>query len=251
MVMYAMEKFRPYLLCSKVIVYTDHSALKHLLEKKDVKLHLIRWILLLQEFNLKIKDKAGTKNVIADHLFRLIVESHDALIDDAFPDEHLMAISTGQAPWLTNFANFLASRILPHDLSSHQRKKFLHDIKTYFWEEPFLYKLCKDGIYRRCLPEEEINSVIVFCHNSPCGGHSSTSKTATKVLQVGFFWPLLFKDVHDYVCFCDRCQWMAIYLERMRCPLTSFLKLRSLMFGASTSWAISYPQGATSTFWSQ
>ena len=54
-----MEKFRPYLLYSKVIVYTDHLAPKHHLEKKDVKPHVIRWILLLQEFNLDIKDKVG------------------------------------------------------------------------------------------------------------------------------------------------------------------------------------------------
>ena len=76
-VVYVMEKFHPYLLCSKVMVYTDHSALKHLLEKKDAKPHLIRWILLLQEFDLEIKDKAGAENVIADHLSRLVIESED------------------------------------------------------------------------------------------------------------------------------------------------------------------------------
>ena len=90
-----MEKFRPYLLCSKVIMYTDHSALRHLLEKKDAKPRLIRWILLLQEFDLEIKDKAGAENVVADHLSRLLVESHDTPIDDTFPDEHLMGIESG------------------------------------------------------------------------------------------------------------------------------------------------------------
>ena len=155
-VVYAMEKFRPYLLCSKVIVYTDHSALKHLLDKKDAKPRLIRWILLLQEFDLEIKDKAGAENVVADHLSRLLVESQDAPINDAFPDERLMGISTGQAPWFADFANYLAAGLLPQGLSSHQKKKFFYDLRSYFWEEPFLFKLCKDGIYRRCLPEEEI-----------------------------------------------------------------------------------------------
>jgi len=71
-----MEKCRPYLLCSKVIIYTDHAALKYLLDKKDAKSPLIQWILLLQEFDLEIKDKARVENIIADHLSRLIVESH-------------------------------------------------------------------------------------------------------------------------------------------------------------------------------
>ena len=70
-----MEKFRLYLFCSKVIVYTDHTALKHLLDEKDAKPRLIRWILLLQEFDLEIMDKAGAENVVAYHLSRLFVES--------------------------------------------------------------------------------------------------------------------------------------------------------------------------------
>jgi len=105
-VVYVMEKFRPYLLCSKIIVYTNHSALKHLLEKKDAKPRPIRWILLLQEFDLEIKDKAGVENVVVDHLSRLVVESHNIPIDDAFPDEHLMGITSGQAPWFADYANY-------------------------------------------------------------------------------------------------------------------------------------------------
>ena len=132
MVVYAIEKFRPYLLCSKVIVYNDHSALKHFIEKKDATPRLIRWILLLQEFDLEIKDTAGAENVVADHLSRLVIESHDIPIDDAFPDQHLMGITSRQAPWFADYANYLASGILPHDLSSHQKKKFLHDVKMYF-----------------------------------------------------------------------------------------------------------------------
>ena len=97
-VVYAMEKFHPYLLYSKVIVYTDHVALKHLLGKKDVKPRLIRWILLLQQFDLEIKDKEGVENVVADHLSRLIVESQDTPINDTFPDVHLVVISIEQVP---------------------------------------------------------------------------------------------------------------------------------------------------------
>ena len=73
-VVYALDKFRSYLLGSKVVVYTDHAALRHLLTKKETKPRLIRWILLLQEFNLEIRDKKGSENVVADHLSRLTIE---------------------------------------------------------------------------------------------------------------------------------------------------------------------------------
>ena len=85
--MFAFDKFRPYLIGNRVIVHTDHSAIKYLVTKKDVKPRLIRWVLLLQEFDLEIKDKKGTENLVADHLSRLEGSSKEIQINDDFPDE--------------------------------------------------------------------------------------------------------------------------------------------------------------------
>ena len=88
----AFEKFRSYLVGAKVIVYTDHAAIRYLLSMKDAKPRLIRWILLLQEFDLEIRDKKGSENSVADHLSRLPASSRekdDPPIHDSFPDEHL------------------------------------------------------------------------------------------------------------------------------------------------------------------
>jgi hypothetical protein len=70
-VVFAFEKFRSYILNSKVIVYTDHATIIYLLSNKDAKPRLIRWILLLQEFEMEIRDKKGSDNVVADHLSRM------------------------------------------------------------------------------------------------------------------------------------------------------------------------------------
>jgi hypothetical protein len=75
-VVFAIGKFMSYLVGAKVIVYIDHDALKYLLMKKDAKPHLIQWILLLQEFDLKIRDKKGVENSVADHLSRLQFEKY-------------------------------------------------------------------------------------------------------------------------------------------------------------------------------
>ena len=93
-VVFAVDKFRSYLLGSKIIIYTDHSAIRHLLAKKDAKPRLMRWVLLLQEFDLEIKDKKGSENLVADHLSRLEkeVDSAPKPISDSFPDEFLLVM---------------------------------------------------------------------------------------------------------------------------------------------------------------
>ena len=139
---FACEKFRPYILGSHVIIHTNHDVIKYLMAKKDAKPRLIRWVLLLQEFDLEIKNKKGSENVIADHLS--ILEKPTKVekgieIAKKIPDEKLFQLSI-QVPWYANIVNYLACRIIPPKFSYQQKRKLRTDSIFYIWDDPLLFK---------------------------------------------------------------------------------------------------------------
>lgn len=184
---------------------------------------MIRWILLLQEFNLTIKDKKWVENVVADHLSRLEFKDtvEELPIQDDFPDEHLFAIS--QVPWYANIVNYLVSNESPSTWSAQDKHKFLVEVRNFYWDDPYLYKYCPDQIMRHCIPDGEINSVLQFCHSLACGGHFSMKKTAAKILQSGLYWPPLFKDTNNFCHSCERCQKLGALSRRNMMPLNPIL----------------------------
>ncbi|GJS44569.1 hypothetical protein Tco_0594690 [Tanacetum coccineum] len=126
----------------------------------------------IEEFDIEIHNKKGAENLAANHLSRL--ENPDlgkltrAEIRDLFPEERLMAISDkGNEPWYADYANYLASRLLPF-LSTHQEKqKFFSNLRHYFWDEPFIFKQCADRIIRRCVGIDEAAQILQQCHSGP------------------------------------------------------------------------------------
>ncbi|GJY79456.1 reverse transcriptase domain-containing protein [Tanacetum coccineum] len=118
-IVFAFDEFLLCLVLLKTIVHTDHSALSHLFKKQDAKPRLIRWIMLLQEFDIKIKDRKGTKNVAADHLSRIENDetSDDNVVNDNFPGETLMETNTEDEPWFADFAKYLVSNIIPKGMT--------------------------------------------------------------------------------------------------------------------------------------
>nr|GEX32402.1 reverse transcriptase domain-containing protein [Tanacetum cinerariifolium] len=209
-VVYAFEKFRPYLVLSKSIVYTDHSALKHLLNKQDTKPRLLRWVLLLQEFDITILDKKGYENLAADHLSRLENPHKDVLenkdINENFLLETLGSLSSDSTPWFADIANFHARNFIKKGLTSQQKKNFFKDVKHYFWDDPYLFRIYADQIIRRYVHGKEAFDILKACHEGPIGGHHGANLTAKKVFDAGFFWPSIYRDAHDMIKFCDTCQ---------------------------------------------
>nr|GEU73425.1 reverse transcriptase domain-containing protein [Tanacetum cinerariifolium] len=184
-IVYAFEKFRPYLVLSKSIVYTDHSALKYLFSKQDAKPRLIQWVLILQEFDIIIRDKKGTENLAADHL-SILENPHNDVFEDKDINENFPLETLG--------------------MSSQQKKKFFKDAKHYFWDDPYLFWICADQIIRRCVHGQEAYDILKAYHEGPTGGHHGANFAGKKVFDAGFFWPTIYRDAHNLVKSCDICQ---------------------------------------------
>ncbi|GJV44188.1 reverse transcriptase domain-containing protein [Tanacetum coccineum] len=135
-------------------------------------------ILLLQEFNKEIKDRKGTENVAADHLSRIENDetSDDSEVDDNFPGETLIEINTKDEPWFADFANYLVGDIIPKGMAYQQKNKFFSDLKHYFWEEPYLFKVCSDVVVEyvskwveaQALPTNDALVVVAFLKKLFC-----------------------------------------------------------------------------------
>ncbi|GJY77011.1 reverse transcriptase domain-containing protein [Tanacetum coccineum] len=109
----------------------------------------------IKEFDIEIKDRKGIENVTADHLSWIENKetSDDSEVDDHFPRENLMEMNTEDEPWFADFANYLASDIIPKGMTYQQNNNFFSDIKHYLWEEPYLFKVCSDSMIRRIIHE--------------------------------------------------------------------------------------------------
>jgi hypothetical protein len=183
-VVFSMDKFRSHLVGAKIVVYTDHAALKYLLTKKDAKPCLIRWILLLQEFDLKIKDKKGIENSIPYHLSSMHFTNMQELpINDFLRDEMLIKVMDS-TPWYANIVNFMVAGFVP---LGENKKKLIYKSRHHLWDDPYLCRVCSDSLLRRCVPTSEGIRIIEKCHAAPYGGNYGVFLTQAKIWKADSF----------------------------------------------------------------
>nr|GEZ58333.1 DNA-directed DNA polymerase [Tanacetum cinerariifolium] len=216
------------LMCDASDFALDHSTLKYLFAKKDAKARLLRWVLLLKEFNFKVLDTKGAKNLAADHLSRLENPYENMLdpkeINETFPLETLSMVTFRgdfSTPWFADFANYHAGNFNVKGMSCQQKNKFFKDVKNYFLDDPFLFKIYADQVIRRCVHGKEALDILEACHNGPTRGHHGTNLTAKKVFDAGFFWPTIYKDAHEFVKNCESCQRKGKISQRDEMPQNS------------------------------
>ncbi|GKE53251.1 reverse transcriptase domain-containing protein [Tanacetum coccineum] len=130
-------------------------------------------------------------------------------ITDKFPDKNLMILKSklnDEEPWYTDYINYIVGKVVPPKWTPERRKRFFSQVRNYFWDEPFAFRLCPDNVMRRCVAGNEILEILAYCHTGPTRGHHNSSITGRKVYEAGFYWPSIFKDAKDYLIKCDACQ---------------------------------------------
>jgi soluble cytochrome b562 len=202
-VVFAIKKFRSYLVGAKVFVYTNRATLKILLTKKDAKPRLIRWVLLLQEFDLEIKDRKGVEDIVANKLLHMQVANLQELSRNNLLHGDMLLKVTDSNPWYANIVNFMVTGYVP---PGENKKKLQDESRCHFWDDPYLYRVCSDGLLRRCVPTAEGQEIIDKCHAAPYGGHYGVSRTQNKIWQCGFFWPTMYEDTKEFIKRCRICQ---------------------------------------------
>ncbi|GKD62798.1 hypothetical protein Tco_1300307 [Tanacetum coccineum] len=145
------------------------------------------------------------EDLATDHLSRFENSHMEVLTEreivDKLSDEHLMVLKSmfnNDEPWYADFVNYIVGKVVPLNWTFKKRKMVFLQVKTYFWREPYAFKLCADNIMRRCVAGSEPLKILAHCHLGPTGGHHSASGTAMKVYESGFYCPSIFKDANEF-----------------------------------------------------
>nr|GEX68978.1 reverse transcriptase domain-containing protein [Tanacetum cinerariifolium] len=184
----------------------EKSTFLNLMERLPTDVCLLVYAMLHARFK-------GAENLATDHLSRLENPHQDELekkeITERFPLETLGMISfhgDSSTSWFADIANYHVGNFIVKGMSSQQKKKFFKDVKHYFLDDPYLFKICADQVIRWCVHGQKAVDILTAYDNRPTGGHHGANLTAKKVFDSGFYWPTIYQDAHDFVTQCDTCQ---------------------------------------------
>jgi hypothetical protein len=125
-------------------------------------------------------------------------------------------------PWYADIVNFMVVGYVP---PGEDKRKLIYESRLHIWDDMYLFRVCSEGLLRRCVPAEERIKVIERCHSSPYGGHYGAFQTHAKIWQSGFFWPTMYEDTKDFVQRYRSCQKHGNINSRDAMPLTNNLQI--------------------------
>nr|GEU43437.1 retrovirus-related Pol polyprotein from transposon 17.6 [Tanacetum cinerariifolium] len=185
------------------------------LELKELPSHL-EYVFLEETDKLPVIIAKYLKDVERVALLK-VLKSHKRAIAWKIPDIK-GSLSSGSTPWFADIANFHSGNFIKKGLTSQQKKKFFKDVKHYFWDDPYLFRICTNQIIHQCVHGQEAIDILKACHEGPTGGHHGANLTAKKVFDAGFFWPTIYRDAHDMIKSCDTFQRQGKISQRDEIP---------------------------------
>nr|GFA18492.1 reverse transcriptase domain-containing protein [Tanacetum cinerariifolium] len=146
-----------------------------------------------------------------------VIEEHTSTMTSL---QRLTVSSRGNfsTPWFADFVKYHAGNFVVKGMSSQQKNKFFKDVKHYFWEDRFRFKICADQVIRRYVHGQEAIDILKACHYGPTGGHHGLNYTAKKVFDSGFYWPTIYRDAQDLVKNCNVFQRQGKISQRDKMP---------------------------------
>jgi hypothetical protein len=231
---YALQKFRHYLLGSHFKMFTDHSTLKYLVNKPVLGGNICRWLLLFQEYDFEIIVKLGRLNAGPDHLSRLESGEEPVSLENYLPDAQLFSIQIVDDHF-QDIIQFLITRTTPESYTTQQKKQLVVRTADFTLIAGQLYKLGSDEILCRYVLEHEQSRILEEAHAGVSGGHYAGKPTAQKVLTAGLWWLTVHKDAKEFCRTYDVCQRTGKLSRRDEMPLKPQIVLQ-----AFDKWAIDF-----------
>ena len=176
-----------------------------MVSKPDLTGRIARWMLLLQEFDFTIKVRPGKKHANANFFSRIEGEGETVEVDDSFPDEQLFLLAQDDS-WYKDIVHYLNTGEVAHDLTTEAAAVFLRKCRPYAILSDMLHKEGVDGRLRRCLERHDTKKVMMALHEEEGGGHFAAETTTRKILDAGYWWPSIHKDVANFMHDYDPCQ---------------------------------------------
>lgn len=170
-----------------------------------------------------------------NHLSRLnllvMQPKNNGRINKVFPCENLLIVAAvSETPWHVDIVNQQACKVFP-TINYQAKKRLMYEARKYFWDDPYLFKVCGDNMVRRCVAYEEVSFILNYWHSFEVRGHLGISRIAHKVLQCGFFWPTIHGVIMHLQLLVLDVNALGHYLGRWKCPKIACLLLKCLMCG--------------------
>lgn len=201
---YALQKYRDYLLERHFKMYTDHSMMKYFINKPVLGGCICRWLLLFQEYDFEFVVKLGRLNAGPNHLSRIETGDEPTSLEEGLPDAQIFVVRVVDGHF-EYVIHFLKTGTTPEVYSIQQKKELVVHTTYFSVIVGHLYKMGNDEILRRYVLELEQSSILTDAHGGPTGGHYVGRATAQKILRVGLWCLNLHHDSKTHCKACDVC----------------------------------------------